>query len=92
MAGEDHIIRPRGTKRGRMKKTINPQCYPQSRHAGTQTRFNLRLANGPLSSPSDRSRLVLPNVTIAKVGLAWVPPPLPAAHQVAGSILVPGRG
>jgi hypothetical protein len=35
-------------------------------------RFNLYPAIGALSSPSDRSRLVLPDVTIAKVGSAWV--------------------
>jgi hypothetical protein len=51
---------------------INPQSYPQSSLAFLQARFNLRAVLGALSSLSDRSRLVLPDVTIAKVGLAWV--------------------
>jgi hypothetical protein len=34
--------------------------------------FRLRLAGDPISSLPDRSRLVLPNVTIAKVKLAWM--------------------
>ena len=33
-----------------------------------------------------------PNVTIASVRLAWVPPQLPAAHHVASPILVPAAG
>jgi hypothetical protein len=32
--------------------------------------------------------LVLPNVTITKVRLAWVWLPLPASHQVADLIMV----
>jgi hypothetical protein len=36
--------------------------------------------------------LVLPNVTIAKVGLAWMRPPLPASHQMVDLILVPCCG
>jgi hypothetical protein len=41
---------------------------------------------------SDRSRLVLPNVTIPKIGLAWVRAQLPALHHVASLILVPSCG
>jgi hypothetical protein len=51
---------------------INPQSYPQSALVGLPARFNLRPAFGALSSLPDRSRLVLPDVTIAKVGLACV--------------------
>jgi hypothetical protein len=36
--------------------------------------------------------LVLPNVTIAKVRLAWVQAPLPALHYVVDLILVPCAG
>ena len=49
-----------------------PQCYPQTASNHLQIRFNLPLAAGALSSLSDRSRLVLPDVTIAKVRSAWV--------------------
>jgi hypothetical protein len=51
---------------------INPQSYPQTSLVGLPARFNLRPVLGALSSLSDRSRLVLPDVTIAKVGSAWV--------------------
>jgi hypothetical protein len=51
---------------------INPQSYPQSALVDLPARFNLRPVLGALSSLSDRSRLVLPDVTIAKVGSAWV--------------------
>src|ERR1700733_13369846 len=71
---------------------INPQTYPQTRNAFAHVRFNLRRANAALSSLSDRSRLVLPDVTIAKVGLAWVRPQLPALHHVASLIVVPSCG
>jgi hypothetical protein len=56
----------------RPRRQIDPQSYPQTSLACLQARFNLRPAVGGLSSPSDRSRLVLPDVTIAKVELAWV--------------------
>jgi hypothetical protein len=51
---------------------INPQSYPQSAVVYLPARFNLPLGTVALSSMSDRSRLVLPDVTIAKVGSAWV--------------------
>jgi hypothetical protein len=49
---------------------FNPHSYPQTRAALVNARFSLRLANDELCSLPDRSRLVLPNVTIAKVRLA----------------------
>jgi hypothetical protein len=55
-------------------------------------RFNLRLSNHALSLLPDRSRLVLPNVTVAKVRLAWVQQPLPALRYVVDLILVPWAG
>jgi hypothetical protein len=54
----------------RLRASIHPHTYPQTRVASAMARFNLRLAKAELSSLSDRSRLVLPNVTIAKVELA----------------------
>jgi hypothetical protein len=51
---------------------INPQSYPQSALKFLPARFNLPLRIAALSSLPDRSRLVLPDVTIAKVGSAWV--------------------
>jgi len=51
---------------------INPQSYPQSSLVDLPARFNLPLRIAALSSMPDRSRLVLPDVTIAKVGSAWV--------------------
>jgi hypothetical protein len=51
---------------------INPQSYPQSALEFLPVRFNLPRAIAALSSLPDRSRLVLPDVTIAKVGSAWV--------------------
>ena len=56
----------------RPRRQIDPQSYPQTSLVGLPVRFNLRPAIGALSSLSDRSRLVLPDVTIAKVGSAWV--------------------
>jgi hypothetical protein len=51
---------------------FNPHNYPQTCAAGGDARFHLRVENNGLSSAADRSRLVLPNVTIAKVRLAWM--------------------
>jgi hypothetical protein len=51
---------------------LYPQSYPQTALAGLPARFNLPLAVSAVSSLPDRSRLVLPDVTIAKVGSAWV--------------------
>jgi hypothetical protein len=51
---------------------IDPHSYPQTRRAAATARFNLRRSKAALSLMSGRSRLVLPNVTIAKVRLAWV--------------------
>jgi hypothetical protein len=50
----------------------NPQCYPQRHDVTVQGGFNLCSRDFAVSSFSDRSRLVLPDVTIAKVGSAWV--------------------
>jgi hypothetical protein len=50
----------------------NPQCYPQRHGVIAHGRFNLCLGGFAVSSLSDRSRLVLPDVAIAKVGSAWV--------------------
>jgi hypothetical protein len=51
---------------------INPQNYPQSDPTHAVSRFNLCRAAGGLFSLSDRSRVVLPDAGIAKVGSAWV--------------------
>jgi hypothetical protein len=51
---------------------FNPHNYPQTRTAPANAGFRLRLTGDPISSLPDRSRLVLPNVTIAKVRLAWM--------------------
>jgi hypothetical protein len=56
----------------RRSALIDPHSYPQTLRAAAMARFNLRPSKAALSSVSDRSRLVLPNVTIAKVRLAWV--------------------
>ncbi len=56
----------------RPHRQIDPQSYPQTFLACLPARFNLQPVIGALSSLSDRSRLVLPDVTIAKVGSAWV--------------------
>jgi hypothetical protein len=56
----------------RPRRQIDPQSYPQTSLVHLPVRFNLRPAIAALSSMSDRSRLVLPDVTIAKVGSAWV--------------------
>jgi hypothetical protein len=50
----------------------NPQCYPQRDGVDVHGGFNLCSRGFAVSSFSDRSRLVLPDVTIAKVGSAWV--------------------
>jgi hypothetical protein len=50
----------------------NPQCYPQRHGFIVHSGFNLCSRGLAVSSLSDRSRLVLPDVTIAKVGSAWV--------------------
>jgi hypothetical protein len=50
----------------------NPQCYPQRRRIVVQGGFNLCSRGFAVSSLPDRSRLVLPDVTIAKVRSAWV--------------------
>jgi hypothetical protein len=71
---------------------FNPHNYPQTRTALAEVGFRLRLAGDPISSLPDRSRLVLPNVTIAKVRLAWMWAQLPASHQVVDLILVPCAG
>jgi len=56
----------------RLRAPIHPHTYPQTRRDAATARFNLRCSKAALSSVSGRSRLVLPNVTIAKVRLAWV--------------------
>jgi hypothetical protein len=53
-------------------RSNNPQNYPHADSNAPAARFNLYLAIAAVSSLSDRSRLVLPDVTIAKVGSAWV--------------------
>jgi hypothetical protein len=50
----------------------NPQCYPQRRGVIVHSGFNLCSRGFAISLLPDRSRLVLPDVTIAKVGSAWV--------------------
>jgi hypothetical protein len=50
----------------------NPQCYPQRDSVIVLGGFNLCSRGFAVSLVPDRSRLVLPDVTIAKVGLAWV--------------------
>jgi hypothetical protein len=50
----------------------NPQCYPQRDGVVVHGGFNLCSRGFTVSSLPDRSRLVLPDVTIAKVGSAWV--------------------
>jgi len=50
----------------------NPQCYPQRHGVTVHGGFNLCSRGFAVSSFPDRSRLVLPDVTIAKVGSAWV--------------------
>src|SRR5215472_8590843 len=84
--------RMRTNKCFRRVAIFNPHNYPQTRTALVDTCFRLRLISDPLSSLPDRSRLVLPNVTIAKVRLAWVRPQLPVSHQVVDLILAPCCG
>ena len=49
-----------------------PRIIPMPIPTRPAARFNLYPAIAAVSSLSDRSRLVLPDVTIAKVGSAWV--------------------
>jgi hypothetical protein len=77
MAGEDRQFAGPDRKYEQVKvfrfnPRGNPHNYPQTRATLANACFYLRLANDELCSLSDRSRLVLPNVTIAKVKLAWV--------------------
>jgi hypothetical protein len=51
--------------------TLDPLSYPQARCGVALARFRLRAGIAAISSTSDRSRLVLPNVTIPKVKPAW---------------------
>ncbi|MGA8494478.1 MAG: hypothetical protein WB764_03290 [Xanthobacteraceae bacterium] len=56
----------------RSHRRSNPQCYPQRYGVIVLGGFNLCSRGFAVSSFPDRSRLVLPDVTIAKVGSAWV--------------------
>jgi hypothetical protein len=56
----------------RSRHRCNPQCYPQRHGVIVHGGFNLCSRGFAVSSFPDRSRLVLPDVTIAKVGSAWV--------------------
>jgi hypothetical protein len=51
--------------------TLDPLSYPQARCGLALARFRLRAGIAAISSVSDQSRLVLPNVTIPKVKPAW---------------------
>jgi hypothetical protein len=54
------------------RRGCNPRCYPQRHGVVVHGGFNLCSRGFAVSSLPDRSRLVLPDVTIAKVGSAWV--------------------
>jgi hypothetical protein len=87
-----HRARRRAFSRTEQTNKANPQNYPQPRIMTPNSQFRLQPRRAALSSISDRSCLVLPNMMIAKVGLAWMRPQLPALHHVAGSILVRAAG
>jgi hypothetical protein len=54
------------------RRQPDPLSYPQSQRAIMRDGFFLQLGIAAVCSMSDRSRLVLPNVTIPKVRSAWV--------------------
>jgi hypothetical protein len=66
-----HLSKSKNLRKVRRHRR-NPQCYPQRRGVIVHSGFNLCSRGFAVSLLSDRSRLVLPDVTIAKVGLAWV--------------------
>jgi hypothetical protein len=66
-----HLSKSKASRKVRRRR-CNPQCYPQRQGFIVHGGFNLCSRGFAISSFPDRSRLVLPDVTIAKVGSAWV--------------------
>jgi hypothetical protein len=66
-----HLSKSKELRKARRHR-CNPQCYPQRHGVIAHGGFNLCSRGFAVSSLPDRSRLVLPDVTISKVGSAWV--------------------
>jgi hypothetical protein len=66
-----HLSKSKDSRKARRHR-CNPQCYPQRHGLIVHDGFNLCSRGFAVSLLPDRSRLVLPDVTIAKVGSAWV--------------------